>query len=83
MTDADQSNFYDTDGNEIQKKFACEKCTYRSRTKGDLKKHVLAIHEGVRYPCDQCNYKATQTVHLKLHKKTQHPHSCTVEFVNQ
>eukprot|EP00092_Neocalanus_flemingeri_P083225 GFUD01104424.1.p1 GENE.GFUD01104424.1~~GFUD01104424.1.p1 ORF type:complete len:275 (-),score=30.23 GFUD01104424.1:32-856(-) len=69
----------DTANSELQKKFPCEKCEYRSRTKGDLKKHVLAIHEGVRYPCDQCNYRATQSGHLKLHKKTQHSKSLGVK----
>ena len=39
---------------------------------GDLKKHVEAIHEGVRYPCDQCDYRATQPGNVKRHETLKH-----------
>jgi len=64
-----------TPSSDHLKKFSCEKCDYRARNRGDMKKHVLAIHEGVRYPCDQCSYRATQQGHLKMHKKRQHNNS--------
>jgi len=66
---------HNASNSEHLKKFSCEKCDYRTRSRGDMKKHVLAIHEGVRYPCDQCSYRATQQGHLKLHKKSKHNNS--------
>ena len=40
-------------------KYPCVQCKYAATTAGDLKKHVINKHEGVRYPCKQCEYAAT------------------------
>ena len=42
-------------------------CSYNAKWKADVKKHVLSVHQGVRYPCDQCDYQATEKRHLKRH----------------
>ena len=52
--------------------YFCKKCSYKSSKQYNVKKHTLAIHDGVRYPCDQCDYKATETGHLKKHKRNRH-----------
>ena len=46
-------------------KYQCQQCDYEASQSGNLKKHVEAIHEGVRYPCNQCGYKATTKGNLK------------------
>ena len=42
-------------------KYPCQQCDYEGTKSSNLKRHVEAIHEGVRYPCNQCSYKATTT----------------------
>ena len=32
-----------------------------------LRKHMAAVHEGVRYPCDKCDYSSTRKAQLKDH----------------
>ena len=39
--------------------------------KGDLKRHIEAVHEKVKYPCDQCEYKFTTNGSLKTHIKSR------------
>jgi len=55
-----------------QSKFQCNKCDKTFSEKGNLKRHVKSLHEGVFYPCKACDYKATQTTHLKEHMKSKH-----------
>jgi len=52
--------------------FGCEFCPYRSKSNYNLKRHVMAVHEGVTYPCQYCTYNATQTHHLKSHIASVH-----------
>merc|ERR1712142_881548 len=52
--------------------YYCGKCDYKSNKQFNVKKHMMAIHDGVRYPCDLCDYRATETGHLKKHKRTKH-----------
>ena len=42
----------------------------------NLRTHVEAIHEGVRYSCDQCGYKATTAGNLKKHIDSIHTGVC-------
>ena len=42
------------------------------RQKGDLKKHIMSVHENVKYPCDQCAFKAAEKGYLKRHKMSVH-----------
>ena len=40
--------------------------------KDSLKKHILFVHEGIKYPCNQWYYKARYKNHLKTHKGAIH-----------
>ena len=33
---------------------------YKANAKRDLKRHIMSIHEGVKFSCDQCEYKASE-----------------------
>ena len=50
----------------------CDKCNYQSTKAFNVKKHIAAIHDGVRYPCQFCSYKATESGHLKKHIRAKH-----------
>ena len=52
--------------------YYCAKCAYKSNKQYNVKKHTMAIHDGIRYPCSHCDYKATETGHLKKHIKKYH-----------
>ena len=32
----------------------CEICGKDFTVKGDMKKHILFVHEGIKYPCSEC-----------------------------
>ena len=38
----------------------------------NLKTHIQAKHEGVKYACNQCDYQATQQAHLTTHIQAKH-----------
>ena len=66
-----------TDINDHQQKesnhpFLCAQCDLLYNDKTSLKRHMMAIHEGVKYPCDQCSYKAKHKHNLKDHKENVH-----------
>ena len=50
----------------------CPECDYTTKWMGDLKKHRLAKHEGLRHSCDKCNAKFTANKSLQNHKLTKH-----------
>ena len=52
--------------------FDCEKCEHKTTQLGNLKSHILAKHEGVKYFCDQCNHRSSRKHQLKMHKATAH-----------
>ena len=35
---------------------SCNQCKFAAIHINDLKRHMEAKHEGIRYPCDQCEY---------------------------
>ena len=39
---------------------------------GNLKRHKITKHEGVKYNCDQCDEEFTEMGNLKRHKLTKH-----------
>ena len=55
-----------------QGKFQCEQCVYETSNSSHIRRHVEAIHEGVRYPCDKCDYQATRRSGLKRHNLQKH-----------
>ena len=50
----------------------CDQCDYVSTKSWNLKKHVEAKHEGVKYQCDQCDYTATFSRSIKTHIEAKH-----------
>ena len=50
----------------------CDQCEYRSNFKSNVKAHMKAKHEGIKYPCDVCEYKASYLQDLIKHKRVQH-----------
>jgi len=63
------NNYRWTEEELAQKKFECDKCSYRTSRKSDLNKHAR-IHGGVRpYKCSICNRSFTQNSHLRVHFK--------------
>ena len=50
----------------------CPDCDYKSKWMGDLRKHRLAKHEGLRHECEICQAKFTGKPSLRNHKLTKH-----------
>ena len=50
----------------------CGKCDYKSNRRYNVKKHMLSVHEGIRYPCNQCDSKFSETGELRKHERKQH-----------
>ena len=50
----------------------CPDCDYETKWMGDLKKHRLARHEGLRHECDVCHAKFMQFRNLRNHKMAKH-----------
>ena len=55
-----------------KKLFKCSQCGLETKSKSYLKRHVIAAHEGVRFPCDKCKYLALYEYDLTLHRKAKH-----------
>ena len=34
--------------------YGCNQCQYKVSHQGHLKKHMIAVYEGVRYNCSEC-----------------------------
>ena len=53
--------------------FKCEKCSYETKRKCDLKKHVKQVHDKIKDNfCTQCDYKASLKSDLIKHVKIVH-----------
>ena len=48
------------------------KCTFKSKNKSIIERHIKSIHEGVFYRCDQCIFKSSQKPDLKRQIETKH-----------
>ena len=55
---------------EKKRKKDCIICGKKSLR--NLKRHVQAAHEHIKYSCNQCDYQATQKGHLKRHIQSEH-----------
>jgi KRAB domain-containing zinc finger protein len=51
---------------------SCDLCTYSTARMGNMRRHVLAVHQGVRFPCDLCNYRAPDKGSLLRHTRGVH-----------
>jgi hypothetical protein len=62
------------------KVITCPSCAYTTSWTGDMNKHRMAKHEGLRFHCDQCDMKFVGRHILKRHKVTIHKgvrYNCT------
>ena len=39
---------------------------------GSLTRHILSVHEGVKYDCNQCDFRATRRGILTCHIQSVH-----------
>ena len=51
---------------------SCDVCTYSTARMGNMRRHVLAVHQGVRFPCNLCNYRAPDKGSLLRHTRGVH-----------
>jgi hypothetical protein len=54
-------------------KFQCFKCNEFYSTKGNLKRHLAAIHDGKRFTCQVCFMVYNYEQNLNQHVKMKHP----------
>ena len=47
-------------------------CDFKTSTRGYLKVHTLAKHEGIRYDCLKCDYKGSSKLVLIHHVRSEH-----------
>ena len=57
---------------EKEKKINCNQCEKQYAEKSDMKRHILAVHEDIKYPCDHCKYQASRQGDLKRHIQSVH-----------
>jgi len=60
-----------------EKKFQCEKCPKRYRTKFDLKTHMKSVHLSIKEPCPHCG---RLTANLSKHIYGNHMHEFPCEI---
>ena len=52
--------------------YGCDECEYVSNHKGNLNKHKLSKHNGVKVECDQCEKSFFDHSTMNRHKKNNH-----------
>ena len=62
------AKFNNNGDTEIQ----CDLCTYVTSRIGNMKRHVSAAHQGIRYPCPLCSYRAPDKGSLMRHRRGVH-----------
>jgi len=61
-----------------ESKYACDRCDYRSTLSSNLKAHIMAKHEGIKFRCQLCDKAFSNQCNLNRHKRTAH----TASFPN-
>ena len=59
----------------------CPQCNKKFSFQEDMKKHIKAMHEGIKYSCDQCDYQSGYKNLLRHHIKRVHElyrYKCTL-----
>ena len=61
--------------------YKCNVCEYASSRKGDLTRHVAAVHDKIKpYKCTVCEYaastKGSLTYHIQINHTKDTPHKC-------
>ena len=58
---------------KVKKQFTCDICAYSCAEKGNLKKHVISVHEEIKpFTCKICGYDSSQKSVLKRHFESVH-----------
>ena len=60
---------FNTNGEE---EVQCDLCTYVTSRVGNMRRHVSASHQGIRFPCELCNYRAPDKGSLMRHTRGVH-----------
>ena len=50
----------------------CDLCTYVTARVGNMRRHVSAAHQGIRFPCKLCSYRAPDKGSLMRHTRGVH-----------
>jgi KRAB domain-containing zinc finger protein len=53
-------------------RFRCDQCAKSYKAKGELRNHVMVVHEGRRIPCPDCADVLSSVQALKRHQKSFH-----------
>ena len=55
------------------RKFKCDKCPYQSSQKGNVKTHIMGVHEKIKnHVCNECGFAFFLRHHLKAHNDSVH-----------
>ena len=52
--------------------FSCDSCDFKTKYKGEVKKHKDAVHFGLRHRCELCGKDFARPQGLATHKKRMH-----------
>ena len=56
-----------------EKKFTCEKCSYETNLKANLKGHINRVHKKLRnFKCEECSFTCSVKCNLDIHIKAKH-----------
>ena len=50
----------------------CDHCSFKSRYKSNLLKHIETIHKDIKFPCSACEFISNRQDNLKRHISTIH-----------
>ena len=70
-------------------RYDCDLCEAQFSDVGNLRRHKMTKHEGVKYNCDQCDAEFSEQGNLKRHKLTKHDgirydcNQCEARFYDQ
>jgi len=56
----------------VEGMFICDQCQNQFTTKGSLKMHIQAKHDGIKYACSQCEYQTSYQSDLNKHFRSKH-----------
>merc|ERR1719445_165580 len=70
--DHDFSELFAKFNNNGEEDVQCDLCTYVTSRVGNMRRHVSASHQGIRFPCELCNYRAPDKGSLMRHTRGVH-----------
>ena len=57
---------------KLKKRYNCDECDYKSKTKFKLKNHINCVHKNIQLSCDTCEFTCKSYNGLKAHKNYVH-----------